>query len=282
MKRVNGSCLCRGVEWEVTEPMELMGHCHCSMCRKAHGSAFATYVATPRKGYQLLQGAKFIARYESSPNHYRHFCSICGSCLPVADSTSERIFMPAGCLDDDPETRPLAHLFVGSKAPWHEITDELPRFDTYPPNLGMPSVEREVVQAEQPGWARGSCLCGEVAYEVKQGPAVARNCHCSRCRKARAAAYASNLFVEVDRFHWLHGKEAIRSYKVPEAKMFTHYFCQTCGSSMPRDGAKQVFIPMGSLDDDPKQGPQMHIFCKFKAPWFEISDDLPQYAEYPE
>ena len=63
------------------------------------------------------------------------FCSRCGS-IVTGDPVEGRIFMPAGCLDDDPGTRPLAHLFVASKAPWHEITDALPQIDEYPPGVG--------------------------------------------------------------------------------------------------------------------------------------------------
>src|SRR5207249_12306987 len=91
--------------------------------------------------------------------------------------------------------RPQAHIFVASKAPWHEIADGLPRFDAFPPGMGeaVPSERRSEPVA---GKARGSCLCGGVAYEI--GGSVAgpiANCHCSRCRKARAAAHASNLFA---------------------------------------------------------------------------------------
>ncbi len=282
MTLVHGSCLCRGVQWQAAGPLELMSHCHCSMCRKTHGAAFATYVAAPLDGYRLTQGEALIATHESSPGHNRSFCSTCGSCLPGADPSTKRVYMPAGCLDDDPETRPLAHIFVASKAPWHEITDTLPRFDAYPPKWEAPSVARAIEHADEPGWARASCLCGAIAYEIRQGPALVRNCHCSRCRKARGAAYASNLFTDVKGFRWIRGEDNIRSFKVPEAQHFTHYFCKTCGSSMPRTGARQAFVPMGPLDDDPEARPQMHIFCDSKAPWFEITDDLPQHAGLPD
>jgi len=252
------------------------------MCRKTHGAAFSTDVAAHLKEYRLVQGENLIASYQSSPERFRYFCSKCGSCLPVADPSSNRVFIPAGCLDDDPQTRPLAHIFVAFKAPWYAFTDKLPRFDAYPPDWPAPSIESKIERAEDPGWARGSCLCGDIAFEIMQGPAQVINCHCSRCRKARAAAYASNLFAPVTRFRWIRGEERILSFKVPDAKSFTHFFCQKCGSSVPSTGRKRVFVPIGTLDDDPGTRPQMHIFCDSKAPWFEITDDLPQYPTRPD
>ncbi len=73
------------------------------------------------------------------------------------------------------------------------------------------------------------------------------------------------------------------TYTLPEARRFTYAFCRLCGSSMPRcdPNGGPVGIPMGSLDDDPGMRPQAHIFVASKAPWYEIADDLPQYAEYP-
>jgi hypothetical protein len=129
---------------------------------------------------------------------------------------------------------------------------------------------------------RGSCLCGGAAYEIEGGLVRFRNCHCSRCRKARSAAYASNLFVEPNSFRWTRGEDLLESYKVPEAKRFMSVFCQVCGSNLPRVGLPEyVVIPAGSLDDDPGMKPEMHIFVGSKAGWHEITDGLPQHEEYP-
>ena len=72
------------------------------------------------------------------------------------------------------------------------------------------------------------------------------------------------------------------SYKVPEAERFTQTFCATCGAKMPRtDAARGIaIVPMGALDDDPGVRPAEHIFVADKAPWFEITDALPQHAAY--
>jgi hypothetical protein len=110
-----------------------------------------------------------------------------------------------------------------------------------------------------------------------------QHCHCSRCRKARGAAHASNLFTAFDGVRFTRGTERLRSYKVPEARFYTQVFCDTCGSPMPRLDEERgiAFVPMGGLDTDPGARPMRHIYVASKAPWYDIADDLPQFAEMP-
>jgi hypothetical protein len=271
-------CLCGQVTWQLDGPLEWMSHCHCSRCRKAHGSAFATYVAGDAKAFQL-RGAEHVVRWESSPGFFRCFCRSCGSVVP-GDAFENRIFVPAGNFQNDPGHRPLMHIFVASKAPWLEIGDSLPRYDGYPPGFDAPEIaDRGPV--DPPGAVRGSCLCGAIAYVVEGKPLRCVNCHCSRCRKARSAAYASNLVTAADGVRFTRGENHRSVYKIAEARFFTHVFCKICGSSVPRIDLERsiAIVPMGSLDDDPGIRPQFHIFVGSKAPWDEISDDLPQHGE---
>jgi len=133
---VKGSCLCGGAQYEIRGEIKLMAHCHCSMCRKHHGAAFATYVGVDTAEFRWVKGEDLLVHYQSSPGHTRAFCRICGSSLPDPDPGATNFYLPAGTLDDDPGARPAAHIFVGSKAPWFEITDQLPQFDEYPPGFG--------------------------------------------------------------------------------------------------------------------------------------------------
>jgi hypothetical protein len=128
---------------------------------------------------------------------------------------------------------------------------------------------------------RGSCLCGAVAFEA-DAPHEFRNCHCSRCRKSRGSAYASNMFVKPEDFRWLRGKEEVVTYRLPSAQRFGSAFCRVCGSPLPREVAvlNVMLIPAGVLDEDPVIRAAYHIFVGSKAPWHEITDDLPQFAEY--
>jgi len=282
MATVRGSCLCGDVAWEAEGPFELMSHCHCSRCRKAHGAAFATYVMCGADAFRLVRGRERMVRYESSPGLFRPFCGRCGGVVSDGTAWEGRAGMPAGSLDDDPDVRPLAHIFVASKAPWFEIRDQLPRFDAYPPGFEGTAVADRPRPPAGKGTG-GSCLCGGVTFVVTGEPIRCHNCHCSRCRKARGAAYASNLFTSADGFRLTGGEDLLVSYKVPGARFFTQVFCRTCGAPMPRADRERNFgiVPMGGLDDDPGIRPARHIFVGSKAPWCEIADDLPQYAEYP-
>ncbi len=126
----------------------------------------------------------------------------------------------------------------------------------------------------------GSCLCGTVRYELTQAPVWAHNCHCSRCRKTSGAAFASNLFFALDALRYSQGEDHLRWFKPPEAERFTHVFCDRCGSTLPFVNKQRgvVGVPMGGLDGDPGYSPRAHIFVKSRAPWFTISDLLPQHA----
>src|SRR5213593_942328 len=132
MDTLHGTCLCGDVAWETTGSLEFMSHCHCSRCRKTHGAAFATVAMCPVDAFRLARGRERIVRYQSSPGFARPFCGRCGSVVACGDSWQGLVGVPAGPMDDDPGVRPLAHIFVASKAPWYEIRGELPSFDAYP------------------------------------------------------------------------------------------------------------------------------------------------------
>jgi hypothetical protein len=114
-------------------------------------------------------------------------------------------------------------------------------------------------------------------------PVRVNHCHCSRCRKVRGTANATNLVVPSSGFQYVRGTELLVSYKIPEAKNFTHVFCKVCGASMPRvdEGRSIAIIPMGAFDDDPGVRAERHIFVDSKAPWDEITDDLPRFSGPP-
>jgi hypothetical protein len=251
------------------------------MCRKAHGTAYATFVTFDAGGFRWIRGVDGIRRYESSPGSFRAFCGRCGSKLPALAPFA---YAHAGPLVGELGVRPSCHMFAAAKAPWHGITDDLPRHAAFPEGDATPlPTPRHTDPAE--GKIRGSCLCGAAAYEV-DGPLVSGgivSCHCSRCRAGRAAAHASNLFVEPARFRWLRGAEYVASFKVPDAERYAQHFCTVCASPMPspQPDVPRRMIPAGSLDDDPGVREALHIFVDSKAAWEEITGDLPRYASYP-
>ena len=277
-----GGCLCGTVRWRIEPPYDRMTHCHCSMCRKAHAAPFATYISLPQAGYALLEGEDAITYYEPAPGFSRAFCANCGSVVPSTES-GPLVYAPAGCLDEDPGERASRHIFVGSKAPWHAIADELPQFEAFPGDDEHEVLERPDRRSGKPGVVAGSCLCGAVAFEVTTPFHLVHNCHCQRCRKARAAAHTTNGFTTPDGLSFTRGEELIVTYKLPEAQFFAQSFCRVCGSGLPRaDASRNVaVVPFGALDDDPGLGAGRHIYAAFKAPWYEIADDLPQFDERP-
>jgi hypothetical protein len=276
---MEGGCLCGDVRWRTQGSLRFASHCHCSRCRKAHGTAYGTYAAAEERDFSLHGEA---ARYESSPGFGRRFCARCGSVTP-GDADGALRFVPLGGADGDTGTRPEAHIFVASRAPWFTPTDALPRFDAYPPGIDAAVLASPPRTAAAPGTIRGSCLCGGVAFELREPPTFARFCHCSRCRKGRAAAFASNLFASDSALRWARGAEQLVSFKLPDAKFFTQCFCRVCGGKLPRidPDRKLAVVPMGSLDDDPGIRPREHIFTASRAAWDEITDGLPQHPEAP-
>ena len=132
MSVVRGSCLCGGVKFEIMGPLIRVLNCHCSKCRKQHGAAFRSRARVGIADFKWLQGEELVKFYESSPGFHRGFCSLCGS--PIINKSSAPEFgVPLGTLDADPGVRPELHCFVANKAPWFEITDDLPQFGEYPP-----------------------------------------------------------------------------------------------------------------------------------------------------
>jgi hypothetical protein len=280
-----GTCLCGDIAYEIAGPFHETHHCHCSFCRKEHGTPYATYGIAAADGMKWLRGQERAARFESSEGFYRVFCPRCGSILPGPEFQG-LVFVPIGNLDGglegDPGAVPSGHIFAASNPPWWEICDGLPQHAEFPPGFGAPSWPTKV-SADPPGRPRGSCLCGRVGFVLEAEPLRALCCYCVRCRKARAAAHATNLVVPLTGLRFTRGESELETYRVPEAKFFAQAFCRHCGASMPRVDRERGFVvvPMGALDDDPGIRPQAHIFVASKAPWIGIHDELPRYDEGP-
>ncbi len=273
---VEGGCLCGAVCYKMHGPFHDMLHCHCSMCRKAHGSPFATFVGGER--LEWVSGRNDIESYASTTSSYRHFCRNCGSPTPGPD-TDRQPFVPAGSLQTDCGERPTCHCFVESKVPWAELGEDIPAFQQFPVGMNLTVHDRPSLPPDTEGAIGGSCLCGAVHYEILGTPLLMVSCHCSRCRRARGAAHATNLFIERDQLNWLAGEASVTRYDLADAVRFGQNFCRHCGSPMPRwsDKLSRYNVPCGALDTDPGMGPAYHIFVGSKAPWFQIHDKLPQH-----
>ena len=122
-----GECFCGAVRYAVADMFEYALNCHCSNCRRTTGSAFKPFAGIARDRLSMTSGGDNVMIYGDDAGHDAH-CRRCGSLLysVVRDGAYAHVAM--GTLVDDPSIRPNAHIFVGSKAPWFSITDDLPQY----------------------------------------------------------------------------------------------------------------------------------------------------------
>jgi hypothetical protein len=122
---MKGSCLCGGVQYQIHNALGPIIYCHCRRCRKSSGSAFVTSTEINRSDFEVLQGQELIKNYPNPGAVDRFFCSHCGSQLySQRAATPEKMRVRLGTLDDSITEKVQMHIFVGSKAEWHEIQDE--------------------------------------------------------------------------------------------------------------------------------------------------------------
>jgi hypothetical protein len=127
---LTGSCECGAVRYRVADAFLYAANCHCSRCRAATGSAFKPFAGIEREKLELIDGAdNLLIVGELNANDTR--CRSCGSLLFSVVRDGAYVHIALGSLRDAPSIRPSEHIFVGSKAPWFEITDDLPQFDEY-------------------------------------------------------------------------------------------------------------------------------------------------------
>lgn len=129
-----GSCLCGAVRYEVTGELGDAFYCHCQRCRKSSGSVLASNVRIAPQQFRVLAGQDSLKSYFNPASGVtRKFCAECGSQILSERADPPVLALRLGTLDTPLEKSPVvAHIFVGSKAEWHEITDDLPQFAERP------------------------------------------------------------------------------------------------------------------------------------------------------
>lgn len=131
-KQLRGQCLCGSVQYAVRDEFEYALNCHCTQCRRATGSAFKSLAGIRRSSMSVNKGSDCLIIYGDEKASHDVRCRNCGSLLYsiVRDGAYAHVAM--GTLLDEPGIRPSMHIFVGSKAPWHVITDDLPKHEGFP------------------------------------------------------------------------------------------------------------------------------------------------------
>lgn len=129
-----GSCLCGKVNVKITGNITSIIHCHCSLCRKNSGTAFATNGFVNADEFLITQGQDSLSGYAFKPGGTRYFCACCGSPI-YSENTSDksRFRIRLGLLDSDIAEKPISHNFVTSKANWEQLETSLPCHEKHEP-----------------------------------------------------------------------------------------------------------------------------------------------------
>jgi hypothetical protein len=129
-RKLSGKCECGAVRYRVADEFLYASNCHCSRCRAATGSAFKPFAGIEREKLEIVEGAdQLVLHGDETLNDTR--CAACGSLIFSVVRDGEYVHVAMGSLVDAPSLRPTKHIFVGSKAPWFEITDDLPQFEEH-------------------------------------------------------------------------------------------------------------------------------------------------------
>jgi hypothetical protein len=124
-----GKCLCGAVQYAVADEFVYALNCHCSNCRRATGSAFKPFAGIERGKLRLAKGEDSLMIFGDENAAHDTHCKACGSLLYSVVREGAYVHVAMGTLVDDPAIRPTAHIFVGSKAPWFVIADDLPQYE---------------------------------------------------------------------------------------------------------------------------------------------------------
>ena len=129
-EKFQGGCLCGAFQFEVEGPLSEVRLCHCDLCRRANGSAFSANARVPHERYRVIGNTATIKEFESSLGAWKAFCSTCGSpAYSRVDWDKTGIRVRLGTLPRSVPVDIAAHVWVGSKASWDRITDDLPCFE---------------------------------------------------------------------------------------------------------------------------------------------------------
>ena len=128
-----GSCLCGNIEYEVELLPEKTYNCHCSYCRKAHGSAFVTMTLAKGDTLKITKGQDSLREHLNDIGGYRAFCGNCGTRLMnYAPDKTQYLAIALSTVDTPVDFIPAAHVNIESKARWHEPYEGIPAFKGIP------------------------------------------------------------------------------------------------------------------------------------------------------
>jgi len=130
---LKGSCLCGAVSYSVTHQPTQFYFCHCEQCQKVTGSGFAANMIAPVDSIYWQSGEELLTHFEHPSRAFsKTFCSLCGSGVPHINKSKTSLVIPAGSLDEIPDIKPNANLFVSETAAWLDVGLSAKRFNAFP------------------------------------------------------------------------------------------------------------------------------------------------------
>ncbi len=142
-----GRCLCGAVEFEVFGVMPNLYQCHCSDCRKATGSSAnaATFVSAEQ--FRWIRGEDKIVSFKKNSGYRNDFCSVCGSSVPNSLKDTNKVWVPAGLLEETNNLKIAVHLYMGSRASWEKTSQDSKEYDESP---GIDALNEVIQQTAKP------------------------------------------------------------------------------------------------------------------------------------
>lgn len=129
VSKITGSCLCGAVAFEAELPSLFVGHCHCTMCQRAHGAGYVTWIGVREDGFRITAGAEDVVHFRSSDHLTRSFCGRCGATMFCnADAHENVIDITLANLHGAADRAPGGHYYFDSHASWAAVDDDLPKF----------------------------------------------------------------------------------------------------------------------------------------------------------
>ncbi|MCA9648593.1 MAG: GFA family protein [Myxococcales bacterium] len=123
-----GGCLCGAVRFEITLPSKWCAHCHCSMCRRAHGAGVVTWFGVPEDRFRITAGEELLVRFASSERAWRGFCGRCGSTMLFGgERWPGEVHVALANLEGELDRKPVANVYWDVRVPWVEGIEHLPK-----------------------------------------------------------------------------------------------------------------------------------------------------------
>ncbi len=121
-----GACLCGEIQFSIELPALFCAHCHCTMCRRAHGAGYVTWFGVEKSRLSLAAGRDHLAWYDSSDHGRRGYCRSCGSSLFFESShRAQTVDIVLASMSEDIGRSPEFHVYFDQRVDWVPLDDDL-------------------------------------------------------------------------------------------------------------------------------------------------------------